>query len=258
MKSFFKTVLASILALVIFCFIGFFILVGMVAALGAKEKQEVGGNAILVMDLSKTYPELAIQNPLAKFTNDDHYDLPSVFDVVRLLQHAAADSSVKAILLQCGTKGNGFGNAQEIRNALLQFKKSGKKILSYADVISQGGYYIASASDKVFCNPQGGVDWKGLSMDYVFLKGTLEKLEIEPQIFYAGKYKSATEPFREKQMTEANKLQSTVILNDLFNEILSEVSQSRNIDSAVLRTYADEHKIVTANDALRLGLIEFF
>ena len=101
-----------------------------------------------------------------------------------------------------------IGAGEEIRNALADFKTSRKFVYAYADVITQRAYHVANIADRIYCNPKGGVDWRGFTAQLAFIKGTLQKLEIEPQIFYAGKFKSATEPFRETQMTDANRLQS--------------------------------------------------
>jgi protease IV len=256
MNSFFKSFFASLLALVVFSVIAFFIMIGIVGALASQEKETTGRNAILVLDLGQPFMEIGVENPLAGFSGGEQYDVPSVYDVVRLIDHAIGDSSVKGIYLKSGTNGNGFGTSEDIRSALLRFKKSGKFIYAYADVISQGAYFISNVSDKIYCNPQGGIDWRGYSMNYFFMKEALAKLEIEPQIFYAGKFKSATEPFRETKMSEANRLQSTAILNELYEHFLMQTSVQRGIDTASLRSYAVENKLKTARAALDFKLVD--
>ncbi len=123
-------------------------------------------------------------------------------------------------------------------------------------MISQKAYYIANVADRIYCNPRGGLEWKGFSLDYMFFKQALDKLSIEPQIFYAGKFKSATEPFRTDHMTDANRLQSSVFLNDLYNILLEETAAARNVDTATLHRYANEFSIRTAADAVRSKLID--
>jgi protease-4 len=123
-------------------------------------------------------------------------------------------------------------------------------------VITQRAYHVANIADRIYCNPKGGVDWRGFAVQLAFLKGTLQKLEIEPQIFYAGKFKSATEPFRETQMTEANRLQTTELLYDLYNNFLLTTAASRKIDTATLKRYADQNLIQYASDAFRYKLID--
>lgn len=256
MNSFFKIFFATLLALLVFSVIAFFLLMGMISGLASPKEERTGSKAILVLNLASAYPEIAVENPLAGLGGDEQYDLPSVYDVVRLISTAASDSSVKGIYVRCGANNNGFGSSEDIRNALLEFKKSGKFIYAYADVITQGGYYVANVADKIYCNPKGGLDWRGYSMNMFFMKGMLEKLEIEPQIFYAGKFKSATEPFRETKMTDANKLQSTELLNDLYNHFLLQTAAARKLDTGVLHQCANENKLQYADAALKFGLVD--
>lgn len=256
MKSFFKSFLAALLALFVFTALSVLVFVVVISALSDSKKEETGSKAVLVLDLSKPLPEIGIENPLASLGSGDQYDVLSAYDAVRLIVHAAGDSSVKGIYVKCETNVNGFGTSEEIREALQRFKKSGKFIIAYANTISQGAYLVAGMADKVYCNPQGGLDWRGYSMNYFFLKGTLQRLGIEPQIFYAGKFKSATEPFRETQMTPANRLQSTELLQDLYGHFLELTSRSRQIDTAFLRSYAVKGMIHRAGDAVRHRLVD--
>jgi protease-4 len=256
MKSFLKIFLASLLALVVFSVISFFLMLGFVSGLAAKDKAKTGNKAVLVIDLKKLYLEIGVKNPLAAFSGKDRYDVPSLYQVVRLIDKAKTDSAIKGIYIKCGDNSNGFGASDEIRNALADFKKSNKFIYAYADVITQRAYHVANIADKIYCNPKGGVDWRGFAVQLAFLKGTLQKLEIEPQIFYAGKFKSATEPFRETQMTDANRLQTTELLYDLYNHFLLTTAATRRIDTATLKRYADQHLIQFASDALKYKLVD--
>jgi protease IV len=256
MNSFFKIFFASLLALLVFTLIGFFIFTAMLSSLATPVKERIGSKAVLVLDLSMPFPEIPVNNPFAGLGGEDQYDIPSVYDVVRLIQAAGKDSAIKGIYINSGNNSNGFGASEDIRNALLQFKRTGKFIYSYADVITQGGYYVANVSDRIYCNPKGGLDWRGYSMSLFFMKGTLEKLEIEPQIFYAGKFKSATEPFRESKMTEPNRIQTTEILNDLYGHFLQQCASSRKLDTATLHRYADQNSLQTARAAQEAGLID--
>jgi protease-4 len=256
MNSFLKIFLGSLLALFVFTVAVFFIFLGFVSGLATPDKAETGAKAVLTIDLAETFTEIPVKNPLAGIGNKDHYDLPALYDAIRLIRYAKSDSAVKGIYLKCGSNGNGFGASEEIRQALIDFKSSGKFVYAYADVISQGGYYIANSASKIYCNPKGGVDWRGYAMQLAFLKGSLEKLEIEPQIFYAGKFKSATEPFRETKMTDANREQLTVILNDMYGHFLLQTAAARKLDTATLHRYANEHRIQYAEDALKYGLVD--
>jgi protease IV len=256
MKSFFKIFLASLLALVVLCVIIFFILIGMVTSITADKKERTGARAVLVVDLARNYPEIGVENPLSRFSDKEDGDVPSLYDVVRLIHHAQKDTAVKGIYLKCSNNGNGMGASQEIRNALKEFKTSGKFIYAYGDVITQGAYSVGNIADKIYCNPKGGVDWRGFAIQLAFVKGLLQKLEIEPQIFYAGKFKSATEPFRETSMTDANRLQLSVMLGDMYGRLLQQTAEARKLDTATLHQYANDYRIQYAADAVKYGLID--
>lgn len=255
MRSFFKIFFASFLAIIVFCVLLYFLVVGMVAGL-ASQKVNTGAKAVLTIDLSNTFLEIQDQSPLEEIANRDAYATPSLYDVIRLIHRAKNDSAVKGIYLKADGNGNGFGASEEIRNALLEFKSGGKFIYAYGDIIPQRAYHVANVANKIYCNPKGGVDWRGFSLEYIFMKGTLERLKIDPQIFYAGKFKSATEPFRETKMTDANRLQSTELLGDLYAHFLTRTAQQRKIDTATLYKLANENSIRFAADAVKFKLVD--
>lgn len=256
MRQFLKIFFASLLAMGVFLVIIFFILAGFIGAVATPDKPETGTKAVLYIDLAQTINEQAQDNPLSGFNADDKYDTPGLYDIVQLINHAKTDSAVKGIYLKCSDNNNGFATSDELRNALQDFKRSKKFIYAYADVISQRAYYVANLADKIYCNPKGGLEWKGFALQYMFFKQTLDKLGIEPQIFYAGKFKSATEPFRTDRMSDANRLQSAVFLNDLYNRFLLQTAAERNIDTATLHGYANNMTIQTATDAVKYKLAD--
>ncbi len=256
MKGFFKTFFASLLAMIIFTIIGVLILIGIIASFGSADKPMVGRNAVLVLDLSGDFKEQPQDNPFNTLINGSDNDAPSLYNMVRMIHHAKSDSSVKGIYIVSGNNANGFAASEELRKAVLDFKTSRKFVIAYGEIISQKGYYVANTADKIYCHPQGGVEWAGLSSNLLFLKGMLDKLEIQPQIFYAGKFKSATEPLRETKMTEANRLQTSVWLGDLFNRFIEAAAITRKLDTAKLRSLAVNGSIQTAHDALANGLVD--
>ena len=256
MRGFFKTFFASFLALVIFAILGVVLFFGFLASITSPDKPVVGRNAVLVLDLSNKFKERPNDNLISTAFNGTEDDIPSLYDAVQLIHHAVSDSSVKGIYILCGNNSNGFAASEELREALLEFKSKKKFIVAYGEAISQKGYYVGNVADKLYCHPQGGVDWSGFSVDLLFLKGTLEKLEIQPEIFYAGKFKSATEPFRETKMTDANRLQTAVWLGELYNRFLLAAAQTRKTDTAVLRGLAVNGTIQTAKDALDNKLVD--
>jgi protease IV len=211
---------------------------------------------VLVLDLSRTYTDKKQDNTISQLTGDRDMTAVNLFDLVRLIQHAKEDSAIKGIYIKCNGNANGFASSEELRNALIRFKQSKKFIIAYGDVISQKAYYVANVADKIYCNPKGEVEWKGFASQLFFIKNALAKLEIEPQIFYDGKFKSATEPLREEKMTDANKLQTTVWLGDLYNRLLLTTSDTRNIDTATLHQYANELAVRTPADAVKYKLID--
>jgi len=260
MRQFFKIFFASFLALTVFTIIAFIIMIGWIAALASSvttdKPSSVGGKGILYLDLGQSIHEQGQDNPLSALNADDQYDTPGLYDIVRLVKYAKTDSSIKGIYLKCAENANGFATSDELRTALLDFKTSKKFIYAYADVISQRAYYVANMADRIYCNPKGGLEWKGFALQYMFFKQTLDKIGIEPQIFYAGKFKSATEPFRTDHMTEANRLQSSVFLNDLYSRFLTETASARHLDTATLHGYANAMTIQTADDAVKYKLID--
>ncbi len=256
MRNFFKIFFASLLALIIFTLIGFFILIGIISSAASPGKPDINSNAVLVVDLTKQYKEQKDENILSTFTSNSDNNVPGLYDVVRMLEYAKTDNSVKGIYIKCDDNANGFAASEELRNALLDYKKSKKFVIAYGDVISQKAYYVATAADKIYCNPKGLVDWRGMASTLFFIKGTLERLEIQPQIFYAGKFKSATEPLREYQMTAANRLQTSVYINDMYSRLLTAVAEKTKADTAALHNLANQGAIKTAYDALTYKLID--
>lgn len=256
MQGFFKTFFASLLALIIFTVIGFFILLGFIASATSADKPVVGRDAVLVLDLSGEFKEQTQENPLDALVNGIDHEAPSLYDMVRMIQHAKSDSAIKGIYILCGNNNNGYAASEELRKALVDFKRSKKFLIAYGEAISQKGYYVGNAADKIYCHPQGGLEWAGFSTNLLFLKGMLDKLEIQPQIFYAGKFKSATEPLRETQMTAANRLQTAVWLGDLYTNFLHTAAVARKLDTAQLRTLAVQGSIQTAQDALQNNLMD--
>lgn len=256
MRGFFKTFFASLLALIIFTVLGIFILLGFIANATSADKPVVGQNAVLVLDLSNQFKEQSKDDPLDALMNGLENEVPSLYDMVRMIRYAKSDSAIKGIYILCGNNNNGFAASEEVRKALVDFKTSKKFLVAYGEAISQKGYYIGNAADKIYCHPLGGIEWAGYSSNLIFLKGLLDKLEIQPQIFYAGKFKSATEPLRETHMTDANRLQTAVWLGDLYNDFVKVTAASRKLDTAVLRNLAIRGTIQTANDAVTHKLVD--
>ena len=221
-----------------------------------EEKTDLAKKSVLVIDLSKSLEDKQKEDPFAELTGKSDDVMPSLSTTIQLINAAKLDSSINGIYLRSATNANGYATSNELRNALISFKQSKKFIIAYGDYITQKAYYVANVSDKIYCHPKGLVEWQGMSVEYMFFKNLIDKLEIKPQIFYAGKFKSATEPFRETQMSEANKIQTTVWLNDLYDDLISTTSSSRKINPDSLKAYANNYEITNTEKALDVHLID--
>ena len=256
MKSFFKTFFAALLALFIFSLLGFFILIGIAAAFSTDEKVAVAQNSVLVIDASETFLEQSKNDPFSELMNKKNGKQPSLSELIGLLKYAKKDSSIKGIYIKCAENPNGYAATEEIRKALIDFKKSNKFIVAYAETISQKGYMMANVAHQIYTHPQGGMEWAGFNYETIFFKGLIDKLEIEPQIFYAGKFKSATEPFRYAQMSDANKLQTGIWLNSIYNNFIQGAAEMRHLNVDSIKAFANEGKVQNAKDALKYKLVD--
>ncbi len=256
MRSFLKFFAAALLALIVFTGVIFFAFFIIASSLASTQKSAVAERSVLVLDLSLSFSDRKQDNTFSMLSGDGDMLQVSLYDLVRLVHHAKNDAFIKGIYLKCNGNASGFAASEEIRNALLDFKQSKKFIIAYGDVITQKSYYVATVADKIYCNPKGDFEWKGFASQTFFIKNALSKLEIEPQIFYDGKFKSATEPLREEKMTDANRLQTTVWLGDLYKGLLVNTSTARSIDTATLHQYANDYIIKSPSDAVKYHLID--
>jgi len=243
-------------ALIVFAIAMFFAISMFIGSATSRSKPSIGSHAVLVLDLNQSFAEQAKNNPLNTFFDNPSANVPGLYDMVRLIRYAKSDSAIKGIYIKAGDNENGYAASEELRQALVDFKKSKKFIIAYGNVIPERAYYVATLADKIYCNPAGGVEWNGFAVDMLFMKGLLDKLDIKPEIFYAGKFKSATEPLRATKMTDANRLQTTVWLNDIYSNLLMRTAEARNTDTTTLHQLANNGTIQTANDAVKYNLID--
>jgi protease-4 len=234
----------------------FFAISMFIGSATSRSKPTIGSHAVLVLDLNQSFAEQAKNSPLNTFFDNPSANVPGLYDMVRLIRYAKRDSAIKGIYIKAGDNENAYAASEELRQALADFKNSKKFIIAYGNVIPERAYYVATLADKIYCNPAGGVEWNGFAVDMLFMKGLLDKLDIKPEIFYAGKFKSATEPLRATEMTDANRLQTTVWLNDIYNNLLMRTAEARNTDTATLHQLANNGTIQTANDAVKYNLID--
>lgn len=257
MKSFLRIFFATFLALILFALVlAFIVSVILNNAINVQPSVSVPNGSVLVFDLGNPIREQNNISPLNTLLRGGNASIPGLYELTSSIRRAAVDGRVRGIYLKADEDPNGFATSEALRRALLEFKNSGKFIYAYGSVINQKAYYVASVSDKLYLNPVGNLDFSGFSTQMFFLKGALDKLDIKPQIFYEGKYKSATEPLRETGMTEANKIQTKEYLGNLYRHFLKGVSDERHLDTATLFRYADSGLIRTAYDAERFGLVD--
>ena len=258
MKDFFKFTLASIvgviLAGIIFTVLGTITLASI--AVSSETETTVKDNSVFVLNLRGTLNERSEENPFSQFMGDT-YETLGLDDILNSIKKAKNDEKIKGIFIKGNSMISSFASLEEIRNALVDFKESGKFIVSYADQYSQATYYLSSIADKIILNPQGSIDWKGLSAEITFFKDVLEKLDVEMQVFKVGTYKSAVEPFIGTEMSPANRQQTNVFLHSIWEKILNDVSASRNISSDSLNLLADHiTSLKQANELVRCGLAD--
>ena len=254
MRSFFKMFFASLLSIIVFSLIVVFLLIAFISRIASKETPEVAAKSVLLLDLGKHFFERKQPKPFSNFSEEG--DDPGLYDVIRLIRHAKTDNNISGIYIEANGNANGFASSNELRDALLDFKTSKKFILAHGDMMSQQAYFIANVADRVYVNPSGNLDWSGYSVTLPFLKGTLEKLDIKAQIFYAGKFKSATEIFRTEQMTPENRLQTIDWLGDMYHYFLQKSAEARKLDTAMLHQLANNASVQTPQDAVTYKLID--
>ncbi len=261
MKQFFKFMFASMLGFFLTFLIIFFIFIGIFASILSFAEQDiikVHENTVLLIKLNNPIPERTSKNPFENinFLTLKSHDAPGLNDILKNLKKAETHKNIKGIYLDLSDVPSGIATIEEVRNALLEFKKTGKFIICYGGFYSQSAYYLATAADKIYLNPEGMLLFKGLNAQLMFLKGTLDKLDIEAQIIRHGKYKSAVEPFMFDKMSKDNKEQMQGFVNSIWNNIITAISESRNIDLYNLNLIADNLDVQNAYDALKYNFVD--
>lgn len=248
MKDFFKYVAATVVGLILFgiilTFFGILSIVGMITS--GQATTNVSKNSVMVLKLDGIMEEQAGSNILGTLTGEQSSAL-GLQEILSAIKKAKTNENIKGIYIEGGVLASSPASLQEIRNALLDFKKSGKWIVAYADLYTQGTYYIASVADKVWMNPSGQLDWHGMGANPMYVKDLLKKFGVKVQTIKVGKYKSATEMFTEDKMSEANREQTTAYVTGIWQNICKGVSDSRKISIDSLNAYAD--RLITFEDS---------
>lgn len=251
MKDFIKSVLATMVGI-----FGFFIvmgvltmmsIIGMVASSSAA--QNVEENSVFVLNLSRTISDQGTDNPLSLFTGDDSQST-GLNNILSAIKKAKTNDDIKGIYIEAGALITNYATLQEIRNALADFRKSGKWIVAYGDYYTQGAYYVASVANKVYINPKGIVDWHGIGAQTMFYKDFMAKFGVKCEVVKVGTFKSATETFTEEKMSDANRLQTQTFINGTWQNICTAVSKSRGISIDSLNSYADSYLALQSTEML--------
>jgi protease-4 len=258
--SFFGAIVGVIIALVLCTLIFVASIVNGVKEVfknDSKAETKLKPKSVLYMDFKAPIADRTSDNPFANFNfsslGEEALGLDKIVERINL---AKEDTAIKGIYMNLTELNAGVATVEEIRNTLLDFKGSKKFIYAYSEMYSQKSYYLASVADKLYMNPQGMMEFKGLSAQIMFYKKALENLNVDVQIFRHGKFKSAIEPFMLDKMSEANRLQTEVFMGSIWNSMLDGVSKQRGISKDELNSIADELKLKTQQDAVTLKLVD--
>lgn len=258
MKEFLRSTLATITGVLICGFIFIILGVTMLAGFVASSESEtiVMPNSVFTLELKGTVQERYQPSPVDQFF-EDQISTYGLEDILNSIQKAKEDEQIKGIYLHTGALACSTASLQAIHRALADFKQSGKFLIAYADMYTQGGYYLASVADKVIVNPVGSLSWHGLASETMFLKDFLAKIGVKMQIFRVGTYKSAVEPMTNTEMSPANREQTQAFLESIWRSIVSDVAASRNISVDSLNLLADQNMdLRPAEDYVRCGLAD--
>jgi protease-4 len=258
MKQFFKFVFATMVGIILTSIILIVVIIGIVVAARGDKHVEIDSDSILHIAFTHEIPERTPYNPFAglDFLGLDGDKTLGLNDILSNIKKSKADDNIKGIFLDQSYMLSGQATTEEIRDALIDFKKSGKFIIAYSEVYNQSFYYLASVADKVYINPKGIFEFKGFSSQITFLKGALDKLGIEIQVVKVGTYKSAVEPLLLTRMSDANKMQVNSYLGSLYDYYLTGISNSRKISKDSLFNIANNYSIQSPEDALRYKLVD--
>ena len=251
MKDFIKSVLAAMVGMfgffIVMGVIGMMSIIGMIASGNAA--QNVEKNSVFVLNLSGTISEQGSENPLSMFTGDNSLN-SGLNDILSSIKKAKANDDIKGIYIEAGALMTNYATLQEIRNALADFRKSGKWIVAYGDFYTQGAYYVASVANKVYINPKGAIDWHGIGAQTMFYKDFMAKFGVKWEVVKVGTFKSATETFTEEKISDANRLQTQTFIDGTWRNVCNAVSKSRGISIDSLNSYADSYLALQATETL--------
>ncbi|HEY0654093.1 MAG TPA: signal peptide peptidase SppA [Chryseosolibacter sp.] len=256
-KAFLSSCLGALVAMIVFVFLAVFFIGGLISSASSDEQVVIADNSVLHLKLDAQISELQQEDPFAGLPivggNVPKVGLLQLKDAIK---HAKTNDKVKGIYLEVSYPMTGFASLEEIRESLIDFRESGKWVVSYNEVMSEGAYYLASAADKVYLHPEGEIEFNGLTAEIGFYKNLLDKLEIKPQVFRVGEFKSAVEPFLLDKMSVENRTQLQEMVNSIYDHVLTKISESRNVPKDVLKNVSDKMQIHNAAAAVEFKLVD--
>jgi len=258
MKSFLKNILTTIIGIISSIIVMILLIIGFVAIISSEDEVKVKENSILKIDLANTsVVERSSENPFDGLSLSG--DVASTIELKQVLDNiekAKLDDNIKVIYINTSYVSAGISQIEEIRNKLLEFKQTGKPIIAYSEVYNQAAYYLSSVANKVYLNPEGVVELKGLSAGIMFYKGLLEKLDIEVQIIRHGKFKSAVEPFMLDKMSDANREQMQLLLNSFADNLFDSIASQRGMTLSDIHNHANNLSLENAKSCLDLHYVD--
>ncbi|MBO7651945.1 MAG: signal peptide peptidase SppA [Bacteroidales bacterium] len=254
MNKFWKVMLAVVVGVIIVHILYgvIFLLICLSAAGSSSSDVSVKDNSVLKISLTADMPDKVTDGMSFDYMSMTPIKQIGLNDALKSIEKAKTDDRIKGIYLDMDGASAGTATIEELRNKLIEFKESGKFIISYATAYSQFGYYLASVADEVYVNPQGGMSWQGMCSQIMFYKNVLEKLGVEMQVFRHGQFKSAVEPYICDKMSPANRKQYSVLLNSIWGKVCRGISEARGISVEDLNMYADSLSLRKAEDAVTL------
>lgn len=256
-KAFLSSCLGALVAMIVFAVLAVFFIGGLISSASSDEQVTIADNSVLHLKLDAQISELQQEDPFAGLPIVGS-NVPKVglLQLKEAIKHAKTNDKIKGIYLEVSYPMTGFASLEEIRESLIDFREGGKWVVAYNEVMSEAAYYLASAADKVYLHPEGEIEFNGLTAEIGFYKNLLDKLEIKPQVFRVGEFKSAVEPFLLDKMSAENRLQLQEMVNSIYDHVLTKISESRNVPKDVLKSVSDKMQIHNAAAAVEFKLVD--
>ncbi len=252
MKTFLISVFGTFVGIILVTIAGLALLIG----IGSKAAPKVEDHSVLFLKLNHRITELEVDPGIGELIPGSEETTIGLAQLRNVMRRAKDDDQIEGVYLHASSIGAGFATLDELRKIVQDFKASGKWVIAYSDAYSEGAYYVASSADRVYMNPTGQVELNGLALEVMYYKELFDKLDIKPEVFRVGDFKSAVEPFMRNDMSEENRLQLTELVNNVYGNMLANLSQSRNIPVERLKELSNKMLVRNAKQAVEAGLLD--